>query len=171
MAPKELIYTTVGDAVLAHRNLPPGGRHLMVAVDLSEHSFEAVSFAFDSIAREGDVVSVVQAIPPIEGQFGRIETPGEKRQDAMVSLHEKVRGIRNGLGRKNIPFRTDVEYGDARKVVLELVEASQATILIVGSRGRTSLKGALLGSVSQYLLTNAPIPVIVVRHPKGQTPK
>nr|KAJ3420206.1 hypothetical protein HK105_005962 [Polyrhizophydium stewartii] len=90
---------------------------------------------------------------------------------AMVSLHEKVRGIRNGLGRKNIPFRTDVEYGDARKVVLELVEASQATILIVGSRGRTSLKGALLGSVSQYLLTNAPIPVIVVRHPKGQTPK
>ncbi|KAH9265476.1 hypothetical protein BASA84_001614 [Batrachochytrium salamandrivorans] len=140
-------YTTTGDNVIAHRNLPDGARHLMIAVDLSDYSFEAIRFAFDNVARPNDVVSVVQVIHPVDGFYGKTETPGAKRQDAMISLHDSVKKIRNDL------------------IVLELAEAHKATILIVGSRGRTSLAGALLGSVSQFLLSHAKVPVIVVRNP------
>ncbi|KAH6601798.1 hypothetical protein BASA61_001764 [Batrachochytrium salamandrivorans] len=141
-AMETISYTTTGDNVIAHRNLPDGARHLMIAVDLSDYSFEAIRFAFDNT-----------------------ETPGAKRQDAMISLHDSVKKIRNDLGKQAIPFRVDVGWGDARKIVLELAEAHKATILIVGSRGRTSLAGALLGSVSQFLLSHAKVPVIVVRNP------
>ncbi|EGF76713.1 hypothetical protein BATDEDRAFT_92374 [Batrachochytrium dendrobatidis JAM81] len=161
-----LSYTTVGDQVVVHRNLPQGSRHLMVAVDLSNYSFEAVKFTFENVARQNDVVSVVQIIRPLEGSHGKSETPSDKRTDAMISLHDQVKKIRNDLGKQVIPFRVDVGWGDARKIVLEMLDVHKATILIVGSRGRTSLQGALLGSVSQYLLSNAKIPVIVVRNPK-----
>ncbi|KAJ1337012.1 hypothetical protein BSLG_006772 [Batrachochytrium salamandrivorans] len=164
-AMETISYTTTGDNVIAHRNLPDGARHLMIAVDLSDYSFEAIRFAFDNVARPNDVVSVVQVIHPVDGFYGKTETPGAKRQDAMISLHDSVKKIRNDLGKQVIPFRVDVGWGDARKIVLELAEAHKATILIVGSRGRTSLAGALLGSVSQFLLSHAKVPVIVVRNP------
>jgi nucleotide-binding universal stress UspA family protein len=38
-----------------------------------------------------------------------------------------------------------------------------ATVVVVGSRGRGGIKRALLGSVSDHLVRNAPCPVLVVR--------
>jgi nucleotide-binding universal stress UspA family protein len=54
-----------------------------------------------------------------------------------------------------------------------LVEASEnAALLVVGSRGAGSLRGALLGSVSAYCLRHASCPVVVLRDPdrRQETP-
>ena len=42
-------------------------------------------------------------------------------------------------------------------------ESKQADLLVVGSRGRSRIAAALLGSVSKHVIDHAPCPVVVVK--------
>nr|WP_269087282.1 universal stress protein [Serinicoccus sp. CNJ-927] len=63
----------------------------------------------------------------------------------------------------DVPVEWEVRRGP---VVPTLLEAAQGwDALVLGSRGRGSIRGRLLGSVSQRLMRSAPCPVIVSRAP------
>jgi nucleotide-binding universal stress UspA family protein len=59
--------------------------------------------------------------------------------------------------------------GYARLAGAELT-AVDATLLVVGARGRAAFAGMLLGSVAEYCVRNGPCPVVVVRTPVSQAP-
>jgi hypothetical protein len=43
------------------------------------------------------------------------------------------------------------------------IDELEPTLCVVGTRGRSSLKGVLLGSFSNYLVTKSSVPVMVAR--------
>lgn len=53
-----------------------------------------------------------------------------------------------------------VVTGHPAQVLIE--ESAHAALLVVGSRGRGAVKGAVLGSVSRYCVQHARCPVVVV---------
>ncbi len=62
-----------------------------------------------------------------------------------------------------------VEYtqtaGDPGRVICDLAKGWQADLILVGHRGRHGISEFLLGSVSNYVMHNAPCSVLVVRQP------
>ncbi|MGW4537166.1 universal stress protein [Streptomyces chartreusis] len=56
---------------------------------------------------------------------------------------------------------TVVRYGTPASVLL--TAAREASLLVVGSRGRGGFAGLLLGSVAQYCFQHAACPVVVFR--------
>lgn len=50
-----------------------------------------------------------------------------------------------------------------KHLILEAIDALEPTLVILGSRGMGSLKGVLLGSFSNYLVTKSSVPVMVAR--------
>lgn len=56
---------------------------------------------------------------------------------------------------------TTVTEGHPAQVLIDL--AADAELLVLGSRGRGGLAGAVLGSVSLHCVGHAPCPVVVVR--------
>ena len=58
-----------------------------------------------------------------------------------------------------------VAQGAPGHTLCDLAEEHSARAIVMGSRGRGGLKRALLGSVSDHVLRNAPCPVVITRPP------
>jgi nucleotide-binding universal stress UspA family protein len=52
--------------------------------------------------------------------------------------------------------------GDPGPALCDYARAVDAGAVVIGSRGRSGIKRALLGSVSDFVVRNAPCPVVVV---------
>lgn len=57
--------------------------------------------------------------------------------------------------------RTEMLRGHAGTVLCDFAASESAAAIVIGNRGRGGLKRAMLGSVSDHVVRNAPCPVIV----------
>jgi nucleotide-binding universal stress UspA family protein len=56
-----------------------------------------------------------------------------------------------------------MQEGDAGRALCELAEDLSASAIVMGSRGRGGIKRAFLGSVSDYVVRNAPCTVVITK--------
>jgi nucleotide-binding universal stress UspA family protein len=144
---------------------------ILIGTDGSEDALAAARRALDLLASDATihVVSVAETPAVVHagmesGFAGGIATPEEvdaawagASGDATTALDRTV----NALGTATV--ETHVERGQAGEVLCERAEALSVDVLVVGSRGRGAIRRLLLGSVSTYVVHNAPCPVLVVR--------
>lgn len=64
---------------------------------------------------------------------------------------------------KDMKATKHVETGNIAKAILNTAESENADMIIMGSRGLGLFKGALIGSVSQKVVEESKIPVMVVK--------
>jgi nucleotide-binding universal stress UspA family protein len=61
------------------------------------------------------------------------------------------------------PVETRVIEGSPGAALCALAEEVSADAIVLGSRGRSGIRRALLGSVSDYVVRNAPCAVVIAR--------
>lgn len=152
--------TIVVSSAPAHPSGP-----IVVGVDGSPHAAAAAQFALAEAARrECDVIAVHAFALPMSGvEIDDDEDAARQRdaarRDAMTLLTETVEAARESRSSDVEVELRPIEAGapDA------LTEAgSDASLTVVGSRGRGGFAGMVLGSVSQAILHHATNPVAVV---------
>jgi nucleotide-binding universal stress UspA family protein len=140
---------------------------VVVGVDGSPGSRAALVWALADAARRGARLQVVSAFP-VETYWGDPMLMDERRIEAVRSdtegrVRELADEVRSQSGAASVAVDVMVVPGPAAHGVLAAAEG--ADLLVVGSRGRGSVRSTVLGSVALHAVTHARCPVVVV-HPR-----
>lgn len=137
-------------------------KNILVAVDGSEHALKAARVAGDFARKMQADLRVVTAYEPVPTYLG--EPNLQRALDERFAVAQQI--IDNALPEiGEIPgeLKTDVLEGPAAEAILAVIEARNNDLIIMGTRGLGMLKGLLLGSQSQKVVSHAPCPVLLVR--------
>ncbi|GAA2795103.1 universal stress protein [Saccharopolyspora taberi] len=128
---------------------------VVVGVDGSKRSQAAAQWAADEAERRHAPLRVlaINPDPPLT----------ELAKETADRIAAQCRDAHPGL-----EIDASTELGQPAAVLVRGSRTSR--LLVVGSRGRSSLAGVLLGSVSTKVATHAHCPVVVVRDPRTEGP-
>ncbi|KAI1866879.1 hypothetical protein JX265_001250 [Neoarthrinium moseri] len=87
----------------------------------------------------------------------------EERERAVQDVTDRVSRL---LRKTQLEVRVIIECihcKNPKHLITEVIDLVNPTLVILGSRGRSALKGTLLGSFSNYLVTKSSVPVMVAR--------
>lgn len=158
---------SVSMRVAAHAECPTvvipanGHRHdpsspVVVGVDDSPQAIAALRFAVGMARVHGTEVIAVHGTEDTSDLNLPRGVEESERAQAEARLAEVIK--RADLDQE---LTTRVVAADPRDALLEAGE--NASVIVVGSRGRGGFRGMLLGSVSQSVLHGAKVPVVVIR--------
>ncbi|PMD49851.1 adenine nucleotide alpha hydrolases-like protein [Hyaloscypha bicolor E] len=146
-------------------------RKYMVADDLSDEATHALEWTVGTVLRDGDTLLVIfcadQELGATPKNMGADDprTEGEKeRHRAVQDMTDRVVKL---LRKTNLQVKVVVEviYCESPKhLMTEVIDFISPTLVILGGRGRRALRGVILGSFSNYLVTKSSVPVMVVRN-------
>ncbi|KAI8909261.1 hypothetical protein DFJ77DRAFT_442203 [Powellomyces hirtus] len=95
--------------------------------------------------------------------LGMTPERNQEERQTVYAINQALRHVREV--HSIVPANTEIvpKWGEAGPTLCAAAVEYNASILIVGTNGRNKWKGLLMGSVSQYVLTNATVPVVIAR--------
>lgn len=138
-------------------------KKILVPLDGSKNSIRGLDTAI-SIARncQATITGVYAIYAPPHSEFrgiGSVEKSMNVEIDKILE-DAKVRSAKNGILFKSRIIRGDIGFNIVK---LANDRKEKFDIVVIGSRGRGSIKELFLGSVSHYVLHASKIPVLVVK--------
>ena len=135
---------------------------ILVALDGSKHSEKGLDIAI-SLVKETEKEIVGLFVKPHSVDSIRYGNVFSGHHDEIVK--KTFQTLREKCEKNNVRFSTEVRTGDIKTTIEKLANETHMNLdmIIIGSRGRGSVKGALLGSVSKYVLDKSKIPVLIVK--------
>lgn len=142
--------------------LPSDIRRVLLGTDLGHTSELATDRAFDLALRHGADLLVVSVIDPNEPsqQHGRVSTRWDQVRDGRHEAAQELVARGKAIG---VTVSFLVWTGHPGESIVSAAEAESVDLVVVGTHGRGTIGRLLLGSVSEYVVRNAPCPVLVVR--------
>lgn len=159
-------------------------RQLGLALDFSPTSIYALKWGLNNLVRDGDTLILIVVHKKTDHEesaehlwgasgsplipFDEFKQPSVMRRYDLHANEEVNEILSEFLHTKKITVVGKVYYGDARDKLVNAIVELPIDALIMGSRGLGGLKKVFLGSVSNYVVNNAPCPVTVVKLPESE---
>jgi nucleotide-binding universal stress UspA family protein len=146
-------------------------RHLLVPTDFSEPGTAALRLAV-RLAQMGDTRITLFHVGSLP-QAATFDFPtyGVPMPESLIQLQRELMAERgkalDRLAREEIPeavkWDQKLAEGYPPEEILNEVRMGSYDLLVMGTHGHTGIKHALLGSVTERVLRQSPVPVLVTR--------
>jgi nucleotide-binding universal stress UspA family protein len=142
-------------------------QRILVPVDFSEPSRKAANYGL-ALARQYDARLILVHIVPTSVGFNYAFPPEsfvfEKEQ------YDQAKQLLPALipedDREAVRLTTVVKAGDVRKELFGIIQDEAADLIVMGTHGRNAVERFMLGSLTERILRQVPIPILTVSHVK-----
>ncbi|KAF5098901.1 hypothetical protein D0Z03_001120 [Geotrichum reessii] len=145
----------------------------VLGTDLSPESAHALEWTIGTVLRDTNLLYVVCAYEDeiANGTSNNI-TPQQQEEDRMEAMTELTTLISKLLKKTRLQVQVIIEIihcKSPKHLLTAVIDYVDPTMVILGSRGRSALKGVLLGSFSNYIVERSSVPVMVARRKLQKT--
>ncbi|MDA8098277.1 MAG: universal stress protein [Nitrospiraceae bacterium] len=141
-------------------------RKILVAVDGSESSRNALMQAFRLAVDEKCWITVTSVVPPVTGDLD-LTAVKDVRSSLARPCEEALRDAARLAEQERVLIKTVREEGETYERIVDLADAENADIIVMGRRGLRQLERAMVGSVTARVIGHTQRDVLVV--PKDAT--
>lgn len=142
-------------------------RHVLVAVDDSVQSTEALEFACTEypdatitalyVLDPGDFYAVSGVEGTAMANYDEVQLHHEERAEQVLETS------REQAADHGVEIQTDHVVGGVSRSIVDYANDNDVDHIVVGSHGRTGASRILLGSVAETVARRSPVPVTIVR--------
>jgi nucleotide-binding universal stress UspA family protein len=141
-------------------------RRILVPVDFSEHSRDALRYAVDLgsvFDAELVLIHVVESMAyPADLGYALAPIPQLERELTERGKAELERLARETVGGK-LAVRLHVPAGRPFVEIIKAAREFEADLIVIATHGHTGVEHILFGSTAEKVVRKAPCPVLVVR--------
>jgi len=141
---------------------------ILVPTDFSPPSEAALEYARILAAKFGSSLRILHVIddPTASSDFvadGFAPSTEDIRTALLEQTRTRLDGLMNQVDRMRYHAHADAVLGMPAATIIDYAAATHASLIVMGTHGRTGLAHLLMGSVAEQVVRTAPCPVLTVR--------
>ncbi|XP_060572925.1 universal stress protein in QAH/OAS sulfhydrylase 3'region-like [Ruditapes philippinarum] len=141
-----------------------GKRVVVVAVDDSEFASKAFKFYVDDVKKDGDYVFLLHVPDSLDLSLGSPTTADKALRELKANVEAIEKKYTQEMENHGCNGRFKTAHGKPGEVICDIAKHEKAELIVVGTRGLGVVRRTFLGSVSDYIVQHAHVPVLVCRH-------
>ena len=150
---------------------------VFLCIDESVHALRALEWFRDHFYRKNHIVGIVHIHPPLPQLWRSMDNNlnlgvGDTEQGEAVLQQQKSSSLIQDFLNRCVTYGMKVRLFSHEKnesvgrTICNLIKEHQPSCLVMGQRGLGTVKRTIYGSVSDYVLHHAHIPVVIVPPPQ-----
>lgn len=136
-------------------------RKILTAIDGSLTSLHALEESFKLAQNEGSWITVVSVIPPYTGDLDLVAV-GNIMASMRKPCDEALKKAQELADKHKVLVKTVCEEGEPYERIIDLAQAENCDLIVMGRRGLRRLERVLVGSVTARVIGYSPIDVLVI---------
>jgi nucleotide-binding universal stress UspA family protein len=146
---------------------PPRGGAVLVGVDATEPAIPVLEAAAATASQRGERLVVMHCMDLLLPGVVGYEVPPLGAEVIAAMRTQWQHRLEDALRQARATGEVRIEEGPAGPILARLAGELPASIVVVGTHGRTGLRRLVLGSVAEAVVRTAPSSVLVIRLPRA----
>jgi nucleotide-binding universal stress UspA family protein len=139
-------------------------KKILVPLDGSTHATVAAKHALQIALNYGSQVTFIYIVADLYNSHRYIGKDYNQLKEAFIAQSENI--LDNAIKEVQIPNVTinkKMVVGHPAEKIVEECKTGEYDLVVIGSRGLSSIQGFFMGGVSSQVANHAPCPVLIVR--------
>lgn len=138
---------------------------ILVPTDFSENSEKALEYAVHLSENCGSSVVLLHVIQTLASYplfVSGIVTEADLRREMEKEAEDRLKAMVQHQENEKVKIEIRLRFGDPHEEILAGTREEGASLIVMGTHGRTGLSRALIGSVAERVVRRALFPVLTV---------